>query len=61
MYNYLLFNNRIFLPHVSKFHLFSGNEREQEIILVEKVDTKYLVVFFARTFCFEICVGAKVP
>ena len=43
IYNYLLFKNRIFLQHVSNFYSSSGNEREQKIILVEKVDTKTVI------------------
>jgi hypothetical protein len=43
MYNYLLFKNIIFLQHISNFYSSSGNEREQTIILVEKVDTKLVI------------------
>ena len=33
----------IFLQHVTNFYLYSGNEREQKITLVKKVDTKTII------------------
>jgi hypothetical protein len=53
VYNYLLFKNRIFLQHVSNFYSSSGNEREQKIILVEKVDTKTVIWHYRHMLIFK--------